>query len=316
GAVASIIEGRTKGGAFKDLFDLAARVDSRQLNRRVFEALIRSGALDGLPGNRAQKLAALDTALDLAARSFRDAALGQTSLFAEATQPAALTPRLPDVPAPSHREMLSWERETLGIFISGHPLSEIAPSLARSGAVPLRDLRALADDTAVTIAGAVTGVRRTVTKSGQQLLVAQLEDMTGACDVVLFSRAYADFQQLFDNDAILVVKGRLRFRERPGAKAGDEPRIELSVAANEVQPFVAQARSNNVGARGWHVEVTEREQIDRLARLIDQWPGDVPIVMHVAGRCQRVARAIAADARVRGELERIFAPKGVREELA
>jgi hypothetical protein len=65
--------------------------------------------------------------------------------------------------------------------------------------------------------------------------------------------------------------------------------------------------------RGWHVEVTRRDQIDRLARLIDEWPGEVPVVMHVRGRSQRVARAIAADARVRDELERIFAPQGVRE---
>ena len=103
-------------------------------------------------------------------------------------------------------------------------------------------------------------------------------------------------------------------RERPGAAPGDEPRIELSVAANEVTRFVpppvaALAR----GARGWHVDVTDREQIDRLARLIDEWPGEVPVVMHVQGRSQRVARAIASDARVRGELERIFAPHGVRE---
>ncbi len=65
--------------------------------------------------------------------------------------------------------------------------------------------------------------------------------------------------------------------------------------------------------RGWHVEVTDREQIDRLARLIDEWPGEVPVVMHVRGRSQRVARTIASDVRVRDELERIFAPQGVRE---
>jgi hypothetical protein len=110
------------------------------------------------------------------------------------------------------------------------------------------------------------------------------------------------------------VKGRLRMRERPGAAPGDEPRVELSVAANEVSRFVPPAASALVaGARGWHVDVTHRDQIDRLARLIDEWPGEVPVVMHVAGRSQRVARAIASDVRVRSELERIFAPQGVRE---
>ncbi len=109
-------------------------------------------------------------------------------------------------------------------------------------------------------------------------------------------------------------KGRLRLRERPGAAPGDEPRVELSVAANEVSVFVVPAVALLGGAvRGWHVEVTHRDQIDRLARLIDEWPGEVPVVMHVRGRSQRVARAIASDARVRGELERIFDPHGVRE---
>jgi hypothetical protein len=103
-------------------------------------------------------------------------------------------------------------------------------------------------------------------------------------------------------------------RERPGAAPGDDPNVELSVAANEVSNFVPPpALAVVVGTSGWHVDVTDRDQIDRLARLIDEWPGEVPVVMHVQGRSQRVARAIAGDARVRGELERIFAPNGVRE---
>jgi len=314
-AVLAIIEGRTTGGPFTDLFELASRVDAKHVNRRVFEALAKCGALDGLTGNRSQKLAALDTALELAARTTRDAELGQVSLF-EGGQNAmpTLVPKLPALAAPTTREMLAWERETLGIFVSGHPLAEFAPALRRTGATPVKELASLPEDAAVTIAGSVTSVRRTLTKSGQQILVAQLADTTGFCDVVLFSKAYAALSQLFEEDAILVVKGRLRLRERPGAAPGDEPNVELSVAANEVSEFSAPPVAPiQPDATGWHVDVTDREQIDRLARLIDEWPGEVPVVMHVRGRSQRVARAIAGDARVRGELERIFAPQGVRE---
>ncbi len=314
-AVRNVIETRDGGGRFVDLFELAERVDAKQINRRVFEALIKCGAVDGIPGHRAQKLAALDTALELAARTTRDAELGQASLFGEAgTATPTLVPKLPSVAAPTTAEMLSWERETLGIFVSGHPLAEIAPLLARAGATPIREIRELPDDAAVTVAGTVTGVRRSVTKAGQQILVAQLEDTTGVCDVVVFAKIYPAVHQLFENDAVLLVKGRLRLRERPAPTPGDEPRVELSVAANDVSAFVPPAGPVPGGAtRGWHVEVTHREQIDRLARLIDEWPGEVPVVMHVRGRTQRVARAIAGDARVRGELERIFEPKGVRE---
>ncbi|HEX4014246.1 MAG TPA: DNA polymerase III subunit alpha [Candidatus Cybelea sp.] len=314
-AVRGIIAARDRDGRFTDLFDLVSRVDAKHVNRRVLEALIKCGALDSTSGNRSQKLGALDAAVELAARTTRDAELGQVSLFgASASDAPVLAPRLPNVAAPTTREMLTWERETLGIFVSGHPLAEIAPALRRTGAVPMKELNDLQDDAAVTIAGTVTSVRRTLTKSGQQLLVAQLADMTGFCDVVLFSKIYTTYAHLFEDDAILVVKGRLRFRERPGGAPGDEPRVELSVAANEVSNFVPPpATVTRTGARGWHVEVTHREQIDHLARLIDEWPGEVPVVMHVAGRSQRVARAIAGDAWVRGELERIFAPHEVRE---
>ena len=180
--------------------------------------------------------------------------------------------------------------------------------------MPIKELRALSDDSAVTVAGTVTAVRRSLTKAGQQILIAQLEDTTGLIDVVLFAKVYPQVQHLFENDAILVVKGRLRLRERPGAAPGDEPRVELSVAANDVSAFVAPATrfAFRRGARMAR-EVTHRDQIDRLARLIDEWPGEVPVVMHVRGRSQRVGRAIASDARVRHELERIFAPQGVRE---
>jgi DNA polymerase III subunit alpha len=314
-AVRGIIQTRTANGRFADLFDFAQRVDAKLVNRRVFEALIKCGALDSVPGNRAQKLAAVDAAIELATRSSRDAELGQVSLFGESeTHAATLAPRLPAMPAPTTRDMLAWERETLGIFVSGHPLAEAAPLLARAGATPIKDVRKLPEDAAVTVAGTVTGVRRTLTKTNQQILIAQLEDTTGACDVILFSKLYPQSQHLFENDAVLIVKGRLRVRERPGATPGDEPNVELSVAASEVTPFVLPAvRPVHNGVLGWHVEVTSRDQIDRLARLIDEWPGEVPVVMHVQGRAQRVSRSIAADGRVRGELERIFAPQGVRE---
>ncbi len=311
GAVASIIAARNESGRFTDLFDLAQRVDAKQVNRRVYEALIKCGALDALPGNRAQKLAALDAAVELAARATRDAELGQVSLFGDAVaQGPALTPTLPPVPAPSTREMLAWERETLGIFVSGHPLSDAQDALLRAGATLAKDVHRLDDDAAVTVAGIVTSVRRTLTKAGQQILIAQLEDTTGSTDVVVFSKLYPEVHDRFVTDAIVIVKGRLRRRERPGAAPGEDPPIEVSVSANEVSPFVPpRARA----ARAWHVEVTSRDQIDRLAALISEWPGEMPVMMHANGRSQRVARTLAADSGMRVELERIFGAAGVRE---
>jgi DNA polymerase-3 subunit alpha len=288
------------------------------VNRRVFEALIKCGALDTLPGNRAQKLAALEVALDLAAHATREAEMGQFSLFGDLTEHApALVPTLPNVPPPNNREMLAWEKETLGIFVSGHPLSDVQDILVRHGATLIKDLRNVEDEAAVTIAGMVTSVRRTLTKAGQQILIASLEDTTGGCDVIVFAKLYPMVQQYFVDDAILVVKGRLRLRERPGAAPGEEPPIELSVSANDVAPF-EPPKTNGVHrgpVRGWHVEVQSRDQIDRLAALVDEWPGEVPLVMHARGKSHKLVRTVAPDYRLRSELERIFGAGNVREAL-
>ena len=317
GAVRSIIEARDRDGRFDDLFDLAKRVDSKQVNRRVFEALIKCGALDCLPGNRAQKIAALDVALDLAAHATREAEMGQVSLFGNVAEHApALTPKLPAVPAPSTREMLAWEKETLGIFVSGHPLAEVQAVLVRGGATLVKDLRKVEDDSQTTVAGMVTSARRTLTKTGQQILIASLEDTTGACDVVVFSKLYPMVQQLFQSDAILVVKGRLRMRERPGTAPGDEPPIEVSIQANEVNAFeISAAALAAVPVRGWHVDVSSRDQIDRLAALVDEWPGEATVMMHASGRSQMLSRTMAPDRKLRDELERIFGRGSVREAI-
>ncbi len=320
GAVHVILDARETDGPFKDLFELAKRVDNKQVNRRVFEALIKCGALDCLPGNRAQKLAALDTAMDIAAAESRDAQMGQVSLFGEAPHVAeSLSPTLPALPPPNTMQALQWEKETLGIFVSGHPLADVADALARTGAVPVKDLRTKEDDSFVVVAGMVASVRRTLTKAGQQILIAQLEDTTGTTDVVVFSKLYPQVSHLFEQDKILIVKGRLRMRERPGLRAaqddknGDSQPVELSVSANEVTPFERPAYS--AAPAGWHVVVSSREQVDRLAAILDEWPGTVPVMARIGSRTQRLARGIAADTRVRGELARVFGYDNVSEGL-
>jgi DNA polymerase-3 subunit alpha len=313
GAVRVVLDAREAGGAFKDLFDLAKRVDTKQVNRRVFEALIKCGALDGLPGNRAQKLAALDMALDIAAAESRDAQMGQVSLFGDAPSVAAqLSPTLPVLPPPNTMQALQWEKETLGIFVSGHPLADVADALSRTGAVPIKDLRTREDESFVVAAGMVASVRRTLTKAGQQILIAQIEDTTGTCDVVVFAKLYPQVQGLFEQDKILIVKGRLRMRERPGTSGEDAP-VEISISANEVLPF--ERPTHVAQPAGWHVEVNSREQIDRLAAILDEWPGTVPVMARIGNRTQRLPRGMAGDWRLKAELERIFGPGNVSEGL-
>jgi hypothetical protein len=132
-------------------------------------------------------------------------------------------------------------------------------------------------------------------------------------DVVAFSKLYAQVERAFVPDAVLIVKGQVRLRERPGSTLGEEPPVDLSVAANEVQAFQIPAGGEAQRPRGWHVDVSKREQIDRLAAVLDEWPGEVPIVLHAPGRSQRAAKNVSADPRIRFELERVFGAGNVRE---
>jgi DNA polymerase-3 subunit alpha len=215
-------------------------------------------------------------------------------------------------------QALQWEKETLGIFVSGHPLADVADALARTGALPIKDVRGREDDAFVTIAGMVISVRRTLTKTGQQILIAQLEDMSASCEVVVFAKLYPNVQALFQADRILIVKGRLRMRERPGLRQmPDEkdaaPPVDLSVIVSEVTTFERPAR--RAAPPGWHVNVNTRDQIDRLAAVLEEWPGTVPVMARIGERSQRLPRGIAPDYRMKFELERIFGNGNVLEGL-
>jgi DNA polymerase-3 subunit alpha len=298
GAVRAILEARESGGKFVDFFDCVRRVDSRSVNRKVYEALIKCGAFDTLPGNRAQLLDALEGALEGASRATRDREMGQFSLFGEAeTTGPALAPVLRPIAPPSTLEALGWEKETLGIFVSGHPLADVADALSRGGAVQVKDLRAMEDDSSVRVAGLVMSVRRTMTKAQAQMLIAIVEDMSGAIEVVVFPKQYAALQAAFVEDAIIIVNGRLRLRERRGSTPGEETPIELSVTANEVQRYERGAEPAKV--HGWHVTVSSRAHIDDIVTLLSEWPGTVPLVVHLNGDTLLKCVAAAPDMRMR-----------------
>ena len=312
-AVRAIIAAREKDGRFTDMFDFVKRVDPKNMNRKVFEALIKCGALDSLPGNRAQQLDALESALEIATRAARDRESGQFSLFGDAdVVHEELKPTLRVLAAPPVLEMLGWEKETLGIFVSGHPLADIAEALARGGAVAVKDLRSKEDGEFVNIAGMVTAVRRTMTKAQQQMLIATIEDMTGTVEAIVFPKNYASLQAPFVADNIITVKGRVRFRERRGAQASDDAPVEMSIQVDEAKPY--ERRNLPPPPKAWHVSVKNTNEIDALARLLDESPGAVTVVLHVGERSEPMRRGISNSVYVKAELESIFGGAGVWED--
>ena len=254
GAIAELIDKRATG-PFASLADLCARVDTRQVNRRVLEALIKAGALDGLTGNRAQQLAGLEAALDYGQQLARDRDLGQTSLFGGHGGDTLPPPPLPPVKDLAQAARLSYEKEATGVYISGHPLSDKAADLARKTTSSIAGLRDLDEDEVTVVGGVVSATRRVITKAGGQMLIARLEDMTSAVEVVVFPKWYQLLSPVFLDDAVIIVKGRVKERRSIGrpavqaaaAEGADDDRPEVSLQAMEAWPF-EKARALHTGA--------------------------------------------------------------------
>ncbi|MDE3113670.1 MAG: DNA polymerase III subunit alpha [Chloroflexota bacterium] len=210
GAVETIIEARRAGGAFRSLDDLCQRVDLQRVNKRVLESLVKCGACDAF-GPRLAQLDKLDAVLSTAQREQKDRASGQVGLFDMfAAVPDAGRVDGPEAP---RRELLGWEKELLGIYLSQHPLQEYSQRLPADLVVTyLAELREAGDDL-VTVACVVTSARKHVTKNKQLMLFAQVEDLTGSAEVTVFPRTYEATSGVWASDEILLVLARVEQRD-------------------------------------------------------------------------------------------------------
>jgi DNA polymerase III alpha subunit len=262
GAVRELIE-RRGSGPFTSLADICSRVDCRIVNRRVLESLVKAGALDGLPGNRSEQLAGLDAALDYGQHGAQARALGQTSLFASDESGGLPPPALPRRDAPSGLLLLAQEKEAIGVYISGHPLADKADELGRRTTHAIASLKELPEDESVTIGGVITASRRVVTKAGGQMLVAKLEDLTGTIELVVFPKWFPELSPLLLDEAIVIVKGRVKERRVVGKPPGyvepqsadeeKQERPDVSLQALEAWPF-HQARYINAQSRAQTID--------------------------------------------------------------
>ncbi len=272
-AVRAIIEARETDGRFVSIWDVAERVDAQHVSSRVLESLIRAGALDSTGDPRRGMLLVLDQAVQSGRKAQADRHAGQTNLFeglADASVGGGGSGSHPPVPAGEFekKELLAGERETLGLFVSSHPLSDIADQLRRKVDVPIRELENRKEGETVTIGGLVSSVRQTMTKKGDPMAFVQLEDTTGLVEVVVFSKAFTAARPLLEQDRIVIVKGRVD--QRGGG--------ETKLVAFEVMEFDAVAIVGIV-----RIEVDARnapaDAIERLRRICEEHHGDHPVVV-------------------------------------
>ncbi len=205
--VEAIVHERKTNGKFGDLADFLKRVKGKVVNRKSLEALIRSGALDRF-GDRNQLLFNIEALLEYHRNHEKEESTGQVNLFAMASTAApAASLQLRPAPPADQRELLMWEKELLGLYVSGHPYKVYAARLSGI-AWPIRDLRQKLKDKVVRIAGVVTQAKKIRTKNNENMVFAEIEDLTGKCEAIVFPRTLQETAACWDVDRVLVVTGR------------------------------------------------------------------------------------------------------------
>jgi DNA polymerase-3 subunit alpha len=314
GAIDSILEARgAEQGRFSSLFDFADRINSRKANRRVVESLVKCGAFDSLHENRAAVWAGLDNALEAGAATQRDREIGQGSLFGGPGSAVIQEPSLPEAVEWSERQRLDFEKQSLGFYVSGHPLTEAGPRLARFTEVT-SDSAADFDGREVRIGGLLTGLRETRTRKGALMAFGTLEDLKGAFDLVIFSEPFGRFASLLksamggDGDSgpiPLLVSGTL--------EAGDPPKLLVR------EIFELDRAEEKLSKQLQITVVAEDATPDRLRairEILVKNPGECGVVVRlvIPGESETLVSlngvtGVRANAKLLAELDGLFAKR-------
>ncbi|GAB4542475.1 MAG: DNA polymerase III subunit alpha [Thermodesulfovibrionia bacterium] len=208
-AIEAILEVR-RDREFSSFFDFCTRVDTRKVNRKVIESLIKAGAFDSM-GKRAQLMGALDTFIEGAARFQREASSAQRSMFDSYTP---LEEGLPDVKEWSETKRLTMEKEALGFYITGHPLNNYKDEMERLNITPIGSLKELKDKEDVTIGGIVLAIKEINTKKGERMAYLTIEDLYGTIEAILFPDIYREAEYILSMDRPIIINGNIDRTEK------------------------------------------------------------------------------------------------------
>jgi DNA polymerase-3 subunit alpha len=303
GAVEAALAVRRQGGPFTSLFDFCDRVDLRAVNRRVVESFVKSGSFDSTDPRRSALFAAIDRATEAGQKRQRDREAGQSNLFGMlggAEDRPAAPERIADAPPWPEAERLAFEKESLGFFISGHPLERFRVEIAQWASATTGTLAQAAAGGEVKVGGIVTALRLIKTKKGDRMASFFLEDLEGSVETLVFPEAYKKAAGRLADDQVVLVSAR--------AEIQDDGRAKL--LASEVLPLeqakLADARyvTIRVPVLGW-----EREKGERLRDILGAHRGDCPVTLELV-RPGSWAVAVAPSARYR-----VRPDPGLREEV-
>jgi DNA polymerase-3 subunit alpha len=287
-AARAIIDQRKSGGPFTSFYEFCERCDLRQVTRSTIEALVKCGAFSSTGAKRSQLIAVLDRAVEMGQQSQQDKRTGQMNIFGSSDAPTpsrGLTDTLPDLAEVAGAELLKYEKELLGFYITSHPLTEHESALQSYSTATSKDVLKITEGTEVTVGGMISRLKRTVAKTGRSagkpMAIITLEDLEGQIDATIFAETLADILKKYPDavgvEQIVFVKGKVdRRRETPG------------IIVNEIIP-VQEAISRLT--RGVKVEI---DVPDQAAEILTQLKG---VLAKHRGNCETFLQVCLPDLR-------------------
>ena len=326
-AIENIVSVREDNGRYDSLFELTERIDSRIVNKKAIESLARAGALDELDGHRAQLVEAVDAAIQYGHKLQADHLAGKLSLFGDAggDGAAALEPRLPEIEPWSQSRILREERDTIGVYVSGHPLEDFLPEVQAFASAQIIDGPELVKDSAQdgngsgywskktqhTFCGIITEVNHRTNKSGRPYAFCQFEDFSGHADLICFSNSYDKVQQYLKVDEIVLIKGSVELRGS-----------QLKVLASDVIPMW-KVRSKMVKSLILRIDAERFSdvELEALSKLLENNRGGCKLVFELISRDAPAPQRILSRTKVidptddlmKG-IRKIFGPRAVMVE--
>ncbi|MHB0977269.1 MAG: DNA polymerase III subunit alpha [Candidatus Aquicultorales bacterium] len=286
GAIESIIRVRDESGHFASIYDFCRRVDLSQINKRAIESLIKGGAFDSLGMTRRALSLVFENAVDLGIRKQRDEAAGVMSLFGEAeSSPAEADPETADDGEWEKKELLAFEKEMLGLYVTEHPLLQRETALKAKTDYAISSLLEREDGTTACIGGIVAGIKRVTTKKGDSMARVELEDLEGSIEVLVFPKVFEAYRALVETDKLICVKGRL-----------DKKEEEIKFIALDIIDLDEAA---DIGKRSTLYLTIDAERFDKrrlseVKSILHGHPGPTPVLMRVRDGDRLVTLSLGA----------------------
>jgi DNA polymerase-3 subunit alpha len=282
--VQATITEREKSGPFTHLYEFCERMKPHGLNRTAVEALVKAGAFDTIDSNRQKLLDRVDGALQFADSANRDRLAGQVSLFGEASGIEAVSyPVLPDCDRPGRAEILVWEKEVMGIYVSDHPLRGHERSLRTASTHTCVMVEELEERTPVKLAGVIASLRAITTKKGDKMATFVLEDFSGQVSVTCFPATYTKLGAKLEKDEVVSIHGFVSFRERPGS--GGERSVEIRL--EDITPLAPRLdldvprRTTTTGLVSIRLKRATPTQVSKLCEVLAKFPGGHEVMIEI-----------------------------------